>query len=401
VSQGLGLALWEEMIYDDQGRLLNGNLLDYRLPTTRDLPAIETIIVEVPSEEGPYGARIIGEPSIVAGLAAVDNAIANATGEWVSESPFTPERVLRSLGKLKTISISAEEHIEMDTLLKPTKEQIQQFYSRALQRSLDAYAKLDDKEWEKKASEQGTAKHHLAQLVGTIESETLPITRQALAGEKINIPGFQTREELVSFRESTAKAVADLSTGELLERMKKGYGDHIAILDTLSESDLDKPTQTPAWDRPGTVRDLFFASYLLLPGQYQEIRRVNKKKLPHWIEDGTPDQVNYHMGRLFNYMPLIFRSDKAGDLKATYLFTMEGDGGGQWNLRIGDGRADSSDGSVDSPDIEIKTKPESWIDLSTGDLNPMMAVMPPFGKVKLSGSLPLALKLGELFSADE
>lgn len=100
VSQGIGLALWEEMLYDDQGRLLNGNLLDYRLPTTRDLPNIETIIVEVPSEEGPYGARIIGEPSIVAGLAVIDNAIADATGVWLSESPFTPERVLRATGKL-------------------------------------------------------------------------------------------------------------------------------------------------------------------------------------------------------------------------------------------------------------------------------------------------------------
>ena len=53
VSQGLGIALSEEMLYDDEGRLMNGNLLDYRLPTTRDLPPIEAIIVEVPSEEGP------------------------------------------------------------------------------------------------------------------------------------------------------------------------------------------------------------------------------------------------------------------------------------------------------------------------------------------------------------
>jgi CO/xanthine dehydrogenase Mo-binding subunit len=70
VSQGIGIALSEEMMFDDQGRLLNANLLDYRLPTTRDLPPIEAIIVEVPSEEGPYGARIVGEPSIVAGPAA-------------------------------------------------------------------------------------------------------------------------------------------------------------------------------------------------------------------------------------------------------------------------------------------------------------------------------------------
>lgn len=99
-SQGLGLALWEEMVYNADGQLLNGNLLDYRLPTARDLPPIETIIVEVPSEEGPYGARIIGEPSIVAGMAAVSNAVENAVGARVTEAPITPERVLRAMGKL-------------------------------------------------------------------------------------------------------------------------------------------------------------------------------------------------------------------------------------------------------------------------------------------------------------
>jgi CO/xanthine dehydrogenase Mo-binding subunit len=99
-SQGIGIALSEEMLYDEQGRLINGNLLDYRMPTTRDLPPIESIIVEVPSEEGPYGARIVGEPSIVAGAAAIANAVADAIGVRVTEAPITPERVLRALGKL-------------------------------------------------------------------------------------------------------------------------------------------------------------------------------------------------------------------------------------------------------------------------------------------------------------
>lgn len=99
-SQGLGIALCEEMLYDGEGRLLNPNLLDYRLPTTRDLPPIETIIVEVPSEEGPYGARIVGEPSIVAGAAAISNAIEDAIGVRVTEAPITPERLLRALGKI-------------------------------------------------------------------------------------------------------------------------------------------------------------------------------------------------------------------------------------------------------------------------------------------------------------
>ncbi len=100
VSQGIGIALWEEMQYDEHGRLLNPNLLDYRLPTSRDLPPIETIIVEVPSEEGPFGARIVGEPSIVAGAAAIGNAIDNAVGARVDEAPITPERLLRAMGKL-------------------------------------------------------------------------------------------------------------------------------------------------------------------------------------------------------------------------------------------------------------------------------------------------------------
>jgi len=99
-SQGIGIALSEEMLYDEQGRLVNGNLLDYRMPTTRDLPPIEAIIVEVPSEEGPYGARIVGGPSIVAGAAAVANAVADAVGVRMTEVPVTPERLLRAMGKL-------------------------------------------------------------------------------------------------------------------------------------------------------------------------------------------------------------------------------------------------------------------------------------------------------------
>jgi CO/xanthine dehydrogenase Mo-binding subunit len=54
----------------------------------------------VPSEEGPFGARIVGEPSIVAGGAAISNAVEDAIGVRVSEIPITPERVLRALGKI-------------------------------------------------------------------------------------------------------------------------------------------------------------------------------------------------------------------------------------------------------------------------------------------------------------
>ena len=65
---------------------------------------------------------------------------------------------------------------------KPTQKEIREFYGQALDRCLSGFAKLDDKEWGKKASDEWTAKEHLAHLVGTEEDETLPLTRQALDG---------------------------------------------------------------------------------------------------------------------------------------------------------------------------------------------------------------------------
>ncbi len=99
-TQGIGIALWEEMLYDDEGRLLNPGLLDYRMPTAMDVPDIDARIVEVPSDDGPYGARGVGEPSIIPGAAAIANAIEDALGVRVTEAPITPERVLRALGKV-------------------------------------------------------------------------------------------------------------------------------------------------------------------------------------------------------------------------------------------------------------------------------------------------------------
>ena len=99
-TQGIGIGLWEEMLYDDQGRLLNPGLLDYRMPTALDVPEIETRIVEVPSEDGPYGARGVGEPSIIPGAAAIANAIEDALGVRVTEVPITPERILRAMEKI-------------------------------------------------------------------------------------------------------------------------------------------------------------------------------------------------------------------------------------------------------------------------------------------------------------
>jgi CO/xanthine dehydrogenase Mo-binding subunit len=96
--QGMGIGLWEEYIYDDEGHLRNAGLLDYRMPTAADVPDIDSILVEVPSDDGPYGARGVGEPSITAGGAAIANAVADAIGTRVPQIPITPERVLRAMG---------------------------------------------------------------------------------------------------------------------------------------------------------------------------------------------------------------------------------------------------------------------------------------------------------------
>ena len=95
--QSLGIALTEAMMYDDSGRLMNPSLLDYRKLTAADLPNIETIIVEVPSPAGPFGARGVGEPPIVPAPAALANAVEDATGVRITEAPLTPERIALAL----------------------------------------------------------------------------------------------------------------------------------------------------------------------------------------------------------------------------------------------------------------------------------------------------------------
>lgn len=97
VVQGIGWALNEDYVYDDEGLLRNASLLDYRMPTTLDVPNIETIIVEVPNPGHPYGVRGVGEVPIVPPPAAVANAIHDATGLRLRDLPMSPARVQAAL----------------------------------------------------------------------------------------------------------------------------------------------------------------------------------------------------------------------------------------------------------------------------------------------------------------
>jgi CO/xanthine dehydrogenase Mo-binding subunit len=97
VTQSISMALWEELLYDEAGQVRNPSLLDYRMPTAGDVPLIETIIVEAPGGDGPYGAKLVGEPSMVPAVAAVANAVTAAIGVRICALPLTPERVWRAL----------------------------------------------------------------------------------------------------------------------------------------------------------------------------------------------------------------------------------------------------------------------------------------------------------------
>jgi CO/xanthine dehydrogenase Mo-binding subunit len=95
--QGIGWALNEEFIYDSDGVLENPGFLDYRMPVASDLPMIDTVIVEVPNPNHPFGVRGCGETPIVAPLATVGNAVSRALNIRMSELPLSPPRILEAI----------------------------------------------------------------------------------------------------------------------------------------------------------------------------------------------------------------------------------------------------------------------------------------------------------------
>jgi CO/xanthine dehydrogenase Mo-binding subunit len=95
--QGIGWALNEEYVFDPDGKLENPSFLDYRIPVASDVPMIDTVIVEVPNPNHPYGVRGVGEVPIVPPIPAVVNAVYAATGVRYRDLPLSPPKVLAGL----------------------------------------------------------------------------------------------------------------------------------------------------------------------------------------------------------------------------------------------------------------------------------------------------------------
>ncbi len=94
--QGLAWAIMEEMQYDENGNV-NPGFVDYRVPTSADLPTVESVIVEVPAPNGPFGAKGVGEPPITPTLATMSNAVVDAVGVRINDLPIKPEKIVAAL----------------------------------------------------------------------------------------------------------------------------------------------------------------------------------------------------------------------------------------------------------------------------------------------------------------
>lgn len=93
VSMGVGYGLYEELLLDAKGKPLNDNLLDYKLPTSMDMPHVETDFVELDDPTGPYGNKALGEPPAIAPAPAIRNAVLHATGVAVDSLPLSPQKL--------------------------------------------------------------------------------------------------------------------------------------------------------------------------------------------------------------------------------------------------------------------------------------------------------------------
>jgi len=96
LAQGIGFSIYEELIFN-QGAVWSDNFRDYVIPTAKDLPEMETILVEEEDPLGPFGAKGVGEPGLVATAPAIANAIYDAIGVRIVDLPMDPTKILKAI----------------------------------------------------------------------------------------------------------------------------------------------------------------------------------------------------------------------------------------------------------------------------------------------------------------
>jgi len=108
MAQAIGWALTEEYIYNKRGHLDNPGFLDYRMPVASDLPRLECGIIEIPNPKHPQGVKGVGEVPLVPGMAAVANAVKNATGLRMTHLPISPPKMLVALEAAEERKMAAD-----------------------------------------------------------------------------------------------------------------------------------------------------------------------------------------------------------------------------------------------------------------------------------------------------
>lgn len=97
IVQGIGSALWEQLIIDDKGKVLNPSFVDYKIPTADDIPEMDIKFLEYPEKTGPFGARGVAEPAMVPTAPAITSALYDALGIRINTLPLTSEKILMAI----------------------------------------------------------------------------------------------------------------------------------------------------------------------------------------------------------------------------------------------------------------------------------------------------------------
>lgn len=116
IAMGIGFALQEEILFDDAGRQINPNLTNYIMPTSLDMPEVQVDIVDSYDPTGPFGAKGVGEPTLVPTAAAILNAIHDAVGVRITALPATAERVLAAIKAKRTGASARLSAVSADTI---------------------------------------------------------------------------------------------------------------------------------------------------------------------------------------------------------------------------------------------------------------------------------------------